>query len=88
MKKSYQYFKNHEKTNVIKRMDKYKIEKPEMDKFLEEKIISKIQKKAINILDAGCGNGYLSNNISKLSPNSKIVGVDQTDYLIKEARQA
>ena len=68
-------------------MKKYVYEKQEQDKFLEKLITPLIKKKSLKILDACCGIGHILYYISKISPSSTFLGVDQTPYLIEEAKK-
>lgn len=40
-----------------------------------------------NVLDVGCGSGWLSRRISKLVPEGRVVGVDISDEMIRVARR-
>jgi arsenite methyltransferase len=40
-----------------------------------------------NILDVGCGSGWLSRRISKLVPAGRVVGMDISDEMIRVARR-
>ena len=68
-------------------MKKYVENKQEMDKFLERLITPYIKEKKLKILDACCGIGHLSYFLSKLSKDSEFLGVDETGYLIEEAKK-
>jgi SAM-dependent methyltransferase len=41
-----------------------------------------------NVLDLGCGAGWLSRRISKLVPEGRVVGMDLSDEMIRVARRA
>jgi arsenite methyltransferase len=41
-----------------------------------------------NVLDAGCGSGWLSRRISRLVPQGRVVGMDISDEMIRVARRA
>lgn len=85
--KKYTYFKRgKDKEFVITSMKKYTKQKQEMDKFLEQLITPVIKGKSLKILDACCGLGQVLYFLSKISPRSTFLGVDQTSYLIKEAK--
>lgn len=43
------------------------------------------QKKHLNILDLGCGNGWFSNQIAALSPNYFILGLDVNCFELEQA---
>ncbi len=40
-----------------------------------------------NVLDVGCGSGWLSRRISKLVPEGRVVGMDISDEMIRVARR-
>jgi len=84
----YTYFKgDKDKESNISEMKKYIFEKQEIDKFLESIISPLIEKKSMNILDACCGIGHIDYFLSEISPSSHFLGVDQTPYLIEEAKK-
>lgn len=84
----YQYFKGKKDQKfVISSMKKYVKEKQEMDKFLEKLISPVIKKDSIKILDACCGIGHIPYFLTKINPKTQFVGIDQTDYLITEAKK-
>ena len=88
MVKKYQYYEGNEDKEMVKsQMKKYGTVKYEMDKELEKIISPIIKKEKLKILDACCGAGYLTNLLSEISNKSEFVGIDQTDYLIKDAQQ-
>jgi SAM-dependent methyltransferase len=41
-----------------------------------------------NVLDAGCGAGWLSRRLAKLVPEGRVVGMDISDEMIRRARRA
>ena len=41
-----------------------------------------------NVLDAGCGSGWLSRRIASLVPEGRVVGMDISDEMIRLARRA
>lgn len=86
-KKYNYYIGGYDKRDIIARCKKQLKQKYEMDKFLEKIITPYIKSKELRILDACCGIGQLSNYLSKISSHSKILGVDQTGFLIKEAKK-
>lgn len=43
---------------------------------------------ADNVLDAGCGAGWLSRRLAKLVPDGRVVGMDVSDEMIRHARRA
>ena len=89
MVNKYQYFDgNEDKETVKSQMKKYGNIKHEIDKELEKIISPIIEKEELKILDACCGAGYLANALSEISSKSEFVGIDQTDYLIKDAQQS
>ncbi|HOP49870.1 MAG TPA: class I SAM-dependent methyltransferase [Ignavibacteriales bacterium] len=88
MEKEYKYFKEElDKDKIIASMKKYLNEKQELDKFFEKLVSPYIENKSLNVLDACCGIGHLIYHMNKLSPASKFLGVDFTDYLIEEGRK-
>ena len=54
--------------------------------FLEKLITPFIKSKKKNILDACCEIGHIPCFLSDISPESKILGIDQTSYLIEEGK--
>jgi SAM-dependent methyltransferase len=40
-----------------------------------------------NVLEVGCGSGWLSRRISKLAPDGRVVGMDVSDEMIRVARR-
>jgi SAM-dependent methyltransferase len=41
-----------------------------------------------NVLDVGCGAGWLSRRLAKLVPEGRVVGMDLSDEMIRHARRA
>src|SRR5438445_12647043 len=41
-----------------------------------------------NVLDVGCGAGWLSRRLAKLVPQGRVVGMDISDEMIRQARRA
>ena len=41
-----------------------------------------------NVLDVGCGAGWLSRRLAKLVPHGRVVGMDISDEMIRHARRA
>jgi arsenite methyltransferase len=41
-----------------------------------------------NVLDIGCGAGWLSRRLAKLAPEGRVVGMDISDEMIRHARRA
>lgn len=41
-----------------------------------------------NVLDVGCGAGWLSRRLAKLAPEGRVVGMDIADEMIRQARRA
>ena len=88
MPKSYKYFSGKkDKDFVIKSMKNYFYKKQELDKLLETLISPYLLKKKLNVLDACCGLGHISYMLGKKFTNSTFTGIDQTSYLIQEAKQ-
>lgn len=75
-----------DKDRIIAEFKKPLRSKYEMDKLLEKIISPYIESKNLNILDACCGIGQISSYLSDISPDSKFLGIDQTSYLIEEAK--
>ena len=88
MNRRYEYHdKEKDKELNISSMTKYLKEKHEIDKELEKIITPYIKSKKLKILDACCGVGHISYFLSKISPDSNFIGIDQTPYLIEEAKK-
>lgn len=88
MNKKYQYFKEKkDKKFVISSMKKYVNEKQEMDKLLESIIMPILAKNNLKILDACCGIGHIDYFLSELNYSNEFLGIDQTPYLIDEAKK-
>ncbi len=81
------YDKEKDKKFIIESFKKCVSEKREIDKLLEKIIFPFIDSKKCNILDASCGIGYISYFLSEISKESNFIGVDQTEYLIEEAKK-
>ena len=43
---------------------------------------------ADNVLDVGCGAGWLSRRVAKLVPQGRVVGMDVSDEMVRHARRA
>jgi ubiquinone/menaquinone biosynthesis C-methylase UbiE len=74
-------------------MKKYVTNKQEMDKALEEMIRPFLaslpagrQGGEPSVLDACCGVGHVISFLSEMNPAATFLGVDQTSYLIEEAK--
>lgn len=88
MDRRYTYFEGEsDKDFVIASMKKYVNKKQEIDKLLEKLITPYIQDKSLKILDTCCGIGHILFVLNQMSPKSIFVGIDQTAYLIEEARK-
>jgi len=88
MSRNYEYYSdNQDKDFYINSMKKYVETKQELDLKLEELIAPIIQNNNFKILDACCGIGHLDYFFSSLSPNSTFFGIDQTPFLIDEAKK-
>ena len=58
-----------------------------VDRMIEIALSSHGNKKSkINILDLGCGNGWMSKKIAKLFPNINYLGIDGAENMIKKAK--
>jgi SAM-dependent methyltransferase len=52
-------------------------------------VLEKMQLAATdNVLDVGCGAGWLSRRLAKLVPQGRVVGMDISDEMIRHARRA
>src|SRR5690242_6040050 len=88
MKERDTYFKGEsDKDFVIASMKEYFYEKQEMDKFLEEIITPHIKDKNLKLVDVSCGIGHILQLLNNISPTSYYLGIDQTRYLIEEAKK-
>lgn len=88
MNRDYKYFPNDKNKELhINSMKKYVSTKQELDKKLEEIISPITTDKKFQILDACCGIGHLDYFLSAISPNSTFFGIDQTSFLIEEAKK-
>jgi ubiquinone/menaquinone biosynthesis C-methylase UbiE len=86
--RNYEYFPDEkDKDFYINSMKKYVETKQGLDQKLEELIIPIIQNNDLKILDACCGIGHLDYFFSSLSPGSTFFGIDQTSFLIDEAKK-
>jgi ubiquinone/menaquinone biosynthesis C-methylase UbiE len=43
---------------------------------------------ADNVLDVGCGTGWLSRRLARLAPEGRVIGMDISDEMIRHARRA
>lgn len=86
-RRRFHYDGEKDKEFILDSFRKCVTEKREIDKFLEEIISPYIKSKSLSILDACCGIGHISYFLSKISPESTFIGVDQTSYLIEEANK-
>lgn len=68
-------------------MHEYIQNKQEIDKLLSKIISPIIVNKKLKILDACCGIGHICYMLSELSNESVLHGIDQSDYLIEEAKK-
>jgi ubiquinone/menaquinone biosynthesis C-methylase UbiE len=88
MSHNYKYFPNeHDKDFYINSMKKYVDTKQKIDLKLEELLNPIIKNESFQILDACCGIGHLDYFFSSLSPSSTFFGIDQTQFLIDEAKK-
>lgn len=76
-----------DKEFILNSFRKCVTEKREMDQRLENLITPYIKTKNLKILDACCGIGHISYFLNEISPESSFYGVDQTSYLIDEAKK-
>ncbi|KKU07747.1 MAG: hypothetical protein UX10_C0006G0018 [Candidatus Magasanikbacteria bacterium GW2011_GWA2_45_39] len=82
----YVYYKG-DRDFMIASFGKYVNQKTEMDRLFEELVTPFIKDLPLQILDAGCGNGNLLHLLGEISPQSTFLGVDQTYFLIAEAKK-
>ena len=86
--RNYTYYdEDKDKDHIISEFKKPLKQKYEMDKFLEKIISPYIKTKNYQILDACCGIGQISNYLYKINNDLKITGIDQTSFLIDEAKK-
>jgi ubiquinone/menaquinone biosynthesis C-methylase UbiE len=86
--RKYTYYDgNKDKEHIVTEFKKPLKQKYEMDKNLEKIISPYIKTKNYQILDACCGIGQISNYLYEINNNLKITGIDQTSFLIKEAKK-
>jgi SAM-dependent methyltransferase len=76
-----------DKAFIIGSMTKYVHQPQELDKFLRTLMAPVIQGRDLRVLDAACGIGHLSQMVAEVSPGSSYLGVDQTPYLVEQARE-
>ena len=88
MERRYNYHKgNADKEFELESYRKCVQEKRELDKFLETIITPYIENKSLKILDAPCGIGHISYFLNDISPSSSFFGIDQTPWMIEEAKK-
>lgn len=86
-KVSRRYFVGSEdKEFNVKSMRKYIGQKQELDKRLGELVEPILSKGSPHVLDMCCGLGHLILHLKRDFPSAVYVGVDQTPYLVEEAR--
>ncbi len=71
----------------ISSMQKYVLQKPELDKRLESMIAPYLQGEPLDIVDACCGIGHLIHGLHAAFPQHRYLGFDETPYLIDEAQK-
>ncbi len=57
------------------------------DRLWKQKIIEKIPKGSLRIMDQACGTGILTIRIARRFPQSRIIGVDVTEEYLRIARE-
>lgn len=57
------------------------------DLYWKRRILSKVPKSAVSILDLGCGTGIVTFALARNHPGASIVGVDMTEDYLEVARQ-
>ncbi|MCR4256354.1 MAG: class I SAM-dependent methyltransferase [Candidatus Uhrbacteria bacterium] len=82
------YFEGEaDKAFNVASMKKYATNKQEMDKALEEMIRPFLASGSPSVIDACCGVGHVISFLSEMNPDATFLGVDQTPYLIEEAKK-
>ena len=82
------YYRNDSlKRRALASMRAYIKNKPEMDKTLERLITPYLAKGNPKVLDACCGIGHLTISLAQKFPNATFIGIDQTPFLINEAKR-
>jgi SAM-dependent methyltransferase len=88
LSRRYTYYDgDKDKDHIISEFQKPLEQKYEMDKIFEKIITPYIKSKNYQILDACCGIGQISHYLSQINNNLKITGIDQTSFLIDEAKK-
>ncbi len=83
----YQSFKGQlDRDFNIASMKKYVTKKTEIDKRLEQAMAPFLYAGQPRVLDACCGIGHLTRLLAPSYPDASFLGVDQTPYLIEEAK--
>lgn len=86
--RGYTYYDGEkDKEHIISEFKKPLKKKYEMDKFLEKIITPYIKSNDFEILDSCCGIGQISHYLSQINNNLRITGIDQTPFLINEAKK-
>lgn len=81
------YDGDKDKDHIISEFKKPLKQKYEMDKYFEKIIFPHIKSKKLKILDACCGIGQISHYMRQINSDLKISGIDQTSFLIEEAKK-
>lgn len=81
------YDGNKDKEHIVSEFKKPLKQKYEMDKYFEKIILPHVKSKKLEVLDACCGIGQISHYIHQINSNLKITGIDQTSFLIEEAKK-
>ena len=86
--RKYVYYDNEkDKEHILHEFKKPLEKKYEMDKILEKIIRPHIENKKLKVLDACCGIGQISHYLYEMNKNLHITGIDQTKFLIDEAKR-
>ena len=88
LSRRYTYYNgDKDKERIISEFKKPLKQKYEMDKLFEKIITPYIKSKNYEILDTCCGIGQISHYLSQINNDLKIIGIDQTPFLIDEAKK-
>ncbi len=87
MDRKFTFYPGYDKKFNIGELKRYADQKQELDKFFETLITPYIENKSLKIFDVGCGNGHIIKILNEISPKSSYLGIDQTDFVIDEAKK-
>lgn len=87
-RKEISYFRGAlDKKRTLRSMQKYITKKQELDKALEKLLAPILKSDASSVLDVCCGIGHLIYHLHEKFPHVQFLGIDETPYLVKEAKQ-